>query len=308
MSTLDDPLSIRQLEVFVALVDQGSFTKAARYLGLSQSTVSGHIADLEHRLDAQVVERGRRGVRPTAAGEALLTPARQTLEAERRARQTVEELTGLLGGRLVVGGSTIPATYLLPELLARFHVCHPAVALRLVTGDSREILDRVLAADVELGVVGTAPDESELQVGKAGEDRLVLILPVDHPLATRTSLDAPEVATWPCVLREEGSGTREATFAMMEAAGAFDRASEWDVVCEVGSTEGLKAAVRAGLGIAFVSSLSVRDEIASGVLATVPVHGCGAPRTFHLAWRRDAWLGPAARAFRDVIVPADATD
>ena len=148
MSALQEPLSIRQLEVFLALVEQGSFTRAARHLGLSQSTVSGHVADLERRLGARVVERARSGVRPTAAGTALLGPARQTLAAERSSRQAVEELTGLLGGRLVVGGSTIPATYLLPPIFASFHAAHPGVGLRVVTGDSRDILDRVLASYV----------------------------------------------------------------------------------------------------------------------------------------------------------------
>src|SRR5262245_23058217 len=109
--SVNDPLSIRQLEVFVALVEQGSFTKAARHLELSQSTVSGHMADLERRLGIRLVERDRNGVQPTAGGRALLLPARQALQAERGARMAVQELSGLLRGTLVVGGSTIPASY-----------------------------------------------------------------------------------------------------------------------------------------------------------------------------------------------------
>jgi len=301
-SALDEPLSIRQLEVFVALVDEGSFTRAARHLDLSQSTVSGHIADLERRLGARVVERARSGVRPTAAGEALLAPARRTLEAERASRQAVEELTGLLRGRLVVGGSTIPATYLLPPLVSELHARHPGLKPRIVTGDSRDILDRVIAADVELGIVGSAPEPQGLVAEVVAEDRLLLILPAGHALASRERLRADEVAALPLVLREPGSGTREASLDLLERAGAESAAAELDVVCEVGSTEACKAAVRAGLGASFVSSLAVVDELAAGTLATVPVEGFDVPRHFHLVTRETAHLSPAARAFREVVL------
>ncbi len=297
---LDEPLSIRQLGVFLALVDQGSFTKAARHLGLSQSTVSGHVADLERRLGVRVVERAHSGVRPTAAGEALLGPARQTLAAEQSSRQAVEALTGLLGGRLVVGGSTIPAAYLLPRLCAAFHQAHPAVAIRVVTGDSREVLDLVLASDVELGIVGSSPAVPGLDAEGVSEDHLVLILPADHALASRARLTAVEVASQPLVLREPGSGTREAGLALLQEAGAEGSPAGLDVVCEMGSTEACKAAVRAGLGLSFVSSLAVKDELAAGTLATVPVEGFDVPRTFHLVTRENAYLSPAARVLRDL--------
>ena len=300
MSALQEPLSIRQLEVFLALVDQGSFTKAARHVGLSQSTVSGHVADLERRLGARVVERARSGVRPTAAGTALLGPARQTLAAERSSRQAVEELTGLLGGQLVVGGSTIPASYLLPPLCAAFHAAHPGVALRVVTGDSREILDRVLGSDVELGFVGSTPSAPGLETQIVAEDRLVLILPADHVLASRERITAAEVAAQPLVLREPGSGTREAGLALLEEAGAAASPAGLNVVCEMGSTEACKAAVRAGLGLSFVSSLAVQDELASGTLAVVPVEGFDVPRAFHLVSRENAYLSPAARALGEL--------
>ena len=136
----NDPISIRQLAVFAALVEHESFTQAARHIGLSQSTVSGHIADLERRLDVLLVERGRGGVRPTAAGQALLPHARQVLRAEEGARHAVRDLSGLVQGQLVVGASTIPATYLLPQLFAGFHEKYPAISLRVVAGDSGEVL------------------------------------------------------------------------------------------------------------------------------------------------------------------------
>jgi DNA-binding transcriptional LysR family regulator len=291
-----EPLSIRQLEVFVALVDQGSFTRAARHLRLSQSTVSGHIADLERRLAARLVERERSGVVPTSAGKALLRPAREVLRAELGARMAVQELTGLLRGSLRVGGSTIPASYLLPALFGRFRELHPGISLQLVTGDSREIVERVLHADVEVGVVGLEPSLRELESAQIGEDRLILILPPDHPLARKKSVAVGDLANEPVVLRERGSGTRAAT----EEALAKLSGGEPEVICEVGSTEALKAAVRSGLGVAFVSSLAVQDELGTGGLATVRVRGFAVRRAFFLVTRRESLLSPAARAFREV--------
>lgn len=290
-----DPLSIRQLEVFVALIDQGSFTRAARHLRLSQSTVSGHVSDLERRLAVRLVERERSGVVPTSAGKALLVPAREVLRAERGARMAVQELTGLLRGSLRVGGSTIPASYILPGLFGRFRELHPGVSLQLVTGDSGEIVERVLHADVELGVVGTQPSRRELESTQIGEDRLILILPPDHPLSGKRSVAASDLVALPMVHRERGSGTRAATEkALVSASGG-----EPEVVCEVGSTEALKAAVRSGLGIAFISNLAVEDELESGELATTRVRGFDVRRSFHLVTRRETLLSPAARAFRE---------
>jgi len=298
--SVNDPLSIRQLEVFVALVEQGSFTKAARHLELSQSTVSGHIADLERRLGVRLVERDRNGVQPTAAGRALLLPARQALQAERGARMAVQELSGLLRGTLVVGGSTMPASYLLPGLFGRFHREHPGVNLRLVTGDSREILNRIRSAELEVGIIGTAPDGGDLKSTKVGEDSLTLVVAPDHPLAGRSTVSGNDLLQHAFVMREEGSGTRAATMQALRKLLGAEALGRLGIACEVGSAEAQKAGVRAGLGIAFVSSLAIRDEVAQGCLATLRVKGFEVRRTFHLVARPDDVLSPAARAFREI--------
>jgi len=298
-----DPLSIRQIEVFVALVEQRSFTRAARHLHLSQSTVSGHIADLERRLGVRLVERERKGVRTTAAGDALLGPARDVLHAERNARLAIEELSGLLKGTLTVGGSTIPAAFLLPAMLARFHAAYPGVKLAVQTGDSKSILDRVRETGLEVGVVGSAPTTEDLESMKVGQDSLVLVMNPGHDLARRESLEIRDLLAAPMVMREEGSGTRAATErALRRLLGEGTNASI-PVACEVGSTEALKAAVGAGLGLAFISNLAVGSELAAGALVSRPVEGFDVVRSFFLVSRPASYLSPAARAFRDLVRP-----
>jgi DNA-binding transcriptional LysR family regulator len=285
----------------VALLDHGTFTEAARHLGLSQSTVSGHVADLERRLGVRVVERGRGAVRVTEAGRALVAPARQTLLAERGARRAVEELKGLLRGQLAVGGSTIPAVYLLPALFQRFHEAHPAVSLRTVTGDSQQILDKIRHVELEIGIVGLDPEDDGLETAPAGSDRLLLVMRPDHPLARKRSVSVADVVASPVVLREPGSGTRATTLRALAAAGV--KLADLDVAAEAGSTEALRAFAREGLGLAFLSSLAVAEDLERGALATVPVQGVDVVRPFFLVTRDAALLSPAARAFRDLVRP-----
>jgi DNA-binding transcriptional LysR family regulator len=301
---------MRQIGVLVALVEQGSFGRAAKSLGLSQSTVSGHVADLERRLGTRLVERDRRGVLPTAAGRALLPHAREALRAEANARRAVQDLTGLLTGTLAVGGSSIPAAYLLPGWIAGFHQRHPQIAMQLVTGDSEQVLTRVRNGDVEIAVVGTRTVSPGLHSVEVGDDRLVLIAPAGHPLTRKRAVTLADVAVAPLVVREEGSGTRTATLRALAAALGNEGARSLRVVLEVGSTEAQKASVRSGLGVAFVSHLAVRGELASKALVQVPVEGMDARRSFYLVTREEAHLSPAARAFRDHVLseePAVAT-
>jgi DNA-binding transcriptional LysR family regulator len=295
-----DPLSIRQLEVFVTLIEQTSFTNAARKLGLSQSTVSGHVADLEKRLGVLLVERHRGGVQPTAAGSALLRPAREVLRAEESARLAVRELSGLVQGRLVVGASTIPASYLVPEMLARFHAEHPAIALQVATGDSGEILARLRAADLEVGVIGREPDGDDLDSVPVGEDRLILVAAPEHPLGSGRAVSLADLRRHPLVVREEGSGTRasaEQALHDLGAAGGEEEPEPFPSVCEMGSTESQRAALCAGLGPGFISDLAAAAELAAGKLVEVPLRRFRVTRSFHLVARRDVVLSPAARAF-----------
>ena len=296
MSPTSDPLSIRQLEVFVTLTEQKSFTKAARQLGLSQSTVSGHMADLERRLGIRLAERDRAGVKPTAAGHILLVPAREALRAERHARMAVAQLKGLLEGELVVGGSTIPAVYVLPSLLATFRHRHDGVSMKVVTGDSEEVATAVGLGEVDVALVGARPEKlgKGVQVHEGEADQLVLVAPPEHPIAAGGAVGVSALHDLSFVSREEGSGTQAAAMAALHAANP-DVAIR--TVCQVGSTEAVKAAVRAGMGLAFVSRLAAADDERAGLLEVVPVKGLDIQRRFYWIVRPDDRMSPAARVF-----------
>lgn len=296
-----EPVSLRQLQVLVSLVDHGSFTRAADHLGLRQSTVSGHLADLERRLGGRLLERSRSGVRTTPIGEAVLEPAREALRNERGVRAAAAEVAGLVAGRLAVGGSTIPASYLIPEHIARFRGRHPEVSLQLRTGDSGEVVDWISSGQVDVGIVGRRTTAKGLHSEEVHGDELVFICSPDHDLASAPPISTRRALAEPIVLREPGSGTNA---AMMEALDDGGHEQQLEVVMEVGSTEAAKAAVRAGLGLSVVSLLAVRDELEAGSLARLEVSDFDVRRSFWLVTRDDAKLTPAARAFRDLVMAA----
>ena len=242
----------------------------------------------------RLVGRERSGATPTGAGEVLLKPARDALRAEQTARMAAAELTGLLTGTLRVGGSTIPAVYLLPGLLSAFREKHAGVEIHLVTGDSGEIIELIQSGDVDVGIVGTEPKQRGIQSRAFATDELVLIVPPKHELAGEASVGRESITGLPLVMREQGSGTRRAMLAALR----LEDDHTLDVACHVGSTEAVKAAVRAGLGVSMVSRLSVEDEVAAGHLATIDLRGTrrSASSTWSRARRRTSRLpaGPSS--------------
>jgi DNA-binding transcriptional LysR family regulator len=198
----------------------------------------------------------------------------------------MEGLRGGECGRLVVGASSTPGTYLLPPRLGAFRREHPGVELSLEIGDTHEVLERVLDGRLDLGVVGETQFETSLEAERFGSDHLVLILSPGHPLGAKSELTPEDLADEPFVLREKGSSTREVLERALEHHGITPR-----VVMELGNPEAIKKSVAAGLGISFVSEHAVELEVRAGVLAARRVRGLDASRGIFLVRRRS--LRPA---------------
>lgn len=288
-------MDLRRLNVFVTVADLGSFSRAAQALDLSQPTVSEHVRTLEQELGVVLLDRGGRATEPTPVGRLLLGHARRILELAREARQAVEGFQGHIAGLLVVGGSTIPGEYVLPGALARFAALHPEVRARLMIAPSRQVCAWVEAGTVEAGVVGAPPDGRPLEARRLMDDELVLVVPADHPWASRERVSLEDLAREPLVVREDGSGSRQALErGLREAGTALGRLR---VAGEFGSTQALKQAVRAGLGVAFVSRRAVADECGAALLRCVGLEGPRLVRAFHLVTRPGRTPSPAAQAF-----------
>jgi len=293
-------MNLHQLEIFVAVAESGSFSRAAESVLLTQSTVSQHVAALENEVGVRLFDRTGRGAELTDAGQLFRQHVRQVLADCADLRQAMARFRGLEDPQLIIGASNIPANYLIPKLLPKLAACHPGIALSVIAGDSREILDRLVAGEVALAVVGGRFAIDAVEYSPLLADTLLLVVGKGHPWWNRRSVSREELATTPLITRELGSGSGSAVDQALQQAGLDPAALK--VAARFGSNEAVKQAVVGGFGAAFLSSLSVERELACGELAVVLVEGVTIARHFWLAVRRDRTLSPAAQAFAAVLL------
>ena len=285
--------TIRQLEVFLAVARAGSFRRAAEVVHLSQPALSQHVAELERGLGTRLLDRRGRAVTLTEAGRILQEHGLRALAALAGAREAIAELDGHGRGTLVIGASTTPGIYLLPRFIGAFERQNPVVSVQLRIANSRVIEEQVRANELDLGVVGGHglwPGEECLAAGVL--DKLVLIVPADHPWTRQQRLDPARLAQERFLTREEGSATRDVTERALQHAGV-----KLGRTMELGHTEAIKQAVMAGLGVAFVSVYAVRGELETGRLRHVPLRGLEITRHFHVIHNEARTLTARGRAF-----------
>jgi DNA-binding transcriptional LysR family regulator len=289
-------LNLHHLRVFARVAQEGGFTRAARSLHLSQPAVSRAVRELELQTATPLLERAGRSTRLTAAGDALFARARELFAVEQAAEEELRALRGLEGGMLRVGASTTIATYLLPPYLARFRDAHPGVALRVSSANTRTIARALLERRLDVALVEGPVSHPRIDVAPWREDELVIIAPPAHRLARRRSVPLNAVAGEPFIVREPGSGTRK----VAERALAAQRVAI-DVALQLGSTEAIKQAVAAGLGLAFVSRFAVTDQVELGRLAAISVREAALGRTLTELRLRGRTPGAATKAFREEL-------
>jgi DNA-binding transcriptional LysR family regulator len=292
-------MDLRRLEIFAKVAELGSFSRAAEALFLTQPTISEHVRALEDELGVQLLDRLGRGATPTRAGQLLLGYARRMLALSREANQALERFQGRMSGELVVGGSTIPGEYVLPALIGQFKAKYPDISISLLIGSTRQVSDWLDDGRVEVGVVGARPSSRTLESRELMADELVVVVPSTHPWATRRTTTLADLQKEPMVVRERGSGSREAVEHALHEAGVS--LAQLRLAGEMGSTQAVKQAVRAGLGIALISKRAVEDECRAGLLACVKVKDLRVARAFHLVTHRDRTRSPLAQAFVEFI-------
>ena len=285
-------MDLHKLRTFSAVATEGNVTRAARRLATSQPAVSKHVSDLEEALGVLLFDRLPRGVRLTEAGRILLEHAQRIFAAEGAAEEEIAELKGLLRGRLSIGASTTIGSYLIPSVFGAFHRRHPDVLLELEIANTAAIQAMVIDHRIDLGLTeGFVPAE-QLDVEVVHYDEMVAIAHAEHPLMGRPRLKIGDLAHFPFICRERGSGTRD----VVEAALA-DKGLSFEPVMSLGSTEAVKNAVAAGLGVAFVSRLTVELELSSGRLAVLQVQDLSVRRALHMVRLKGRRNSHAAETF-----------
>lgn len=294
-------LDISLLETFALVADLGSFSGAARRLGLTQPAVSFQVKALEKELGASLIDRSHGRVVLTPAGRTAYTHAKKILADREELLADIPRTTGKVAGRLRIGASTIPGEYLLPSHLADFKRHFPQVTVSLEIGDSARVVEMVEGERVELGFVGMRP-EGAFTVCRFAEDRLVVAVPKHHPLSAKKKVALQDLAGERWVFRGESSGTRSCSEIAFAEAGL--ETEELDVVAEMGSTQAVLNAVAAGMGVALVSDRAAREPARAGLLSVARVDGERLARDFYAIHSSERTLSRAAEEFLKAVCSA----
>lgn len=252
-----------RLVVFRAVAQQLSFRKAAEELYLTQPAVSLQIKALEEDLGVQLFDRTGSRVALTAAGTLLLGYAQRVSALLAQAEQEMAAIGGELSGQLALGASTTIAQYVLPRLLGEFLSEHPRVQPSLVSGNTERIVDAVVQREIALGFIEGPSRSKDVREEAFLADEIVLIVPAAHEWAERERIGTSELQTAQVLMRERGSGTRRVVEMALERHGV--KPASLHVAMELDSTEAIKSAVEAGLGVGFISKWAIAKDARAGL-------------------------------------------
>jgi DNA-binding transcriptional LysR family regulator len=295
-------INLHQLKIFHTVARSGSFSRAAAELQISQPSVSIQVGELERQLGADLFEQAGKSARLTEAGRVLNDYAARILMLIDEARTAMDELKGLQRGRLLLGATSTPGTYLLPALLGRFKEQYPHIQIVLRVRETRRIQEMLLQHELHLGVIGGKVTFPDLISTPWLADDLVLVVAPAHRFGALPSVRVADLAGQPFILRERGSGNRDAVDEALHRAGVHVTP-----VFELEGAEMVKQAVAANLGISILSRCAVELELAADRLRVVPIEGLSIERAIWILRRRDQRLPRVAQAFLDAIKPPAAT-
>ena len=287
-------MEFKQLEVFTAVVDYGSFSEAARHLYLTQPTVSAHILSLETELNSRLIIRTTKKMTVTSRGYQLYDYAQRMLNIR---NNLIEEFTGSRKKIIDLGASTIPSAYLLPELLSAFGQKENNTYFHSRQSDSTQAIQMVLDGTVDLSLVGKKSDEPSCCFLPFYRDSLVIATPVtehflqlqDRPVTIRDFLDQP------FILREQGSGTKKAMDLFLESSRIAP--SDLHVIAQMNDLEAIKKTIAAGLGISILSARSAQDMQKTKQILLFPVEEPACIRYFYIVYSKNRILKPHVKQF-----------
>jgi DNA-binding transcriptional LysR family regulator len=289
-------MTLRQLRAVQAAQRTGRIVNAAKELGLTQPAVSLQIQEAERLAGTPLFDRLRGGLRPTAAGTAVVEAAQAIEELLRALGDKLDAIKSGKRGRLRLGVVST-AKYIAPAIMAAFMKSHPDIEMSLWVGNRSETIASLAAQQIDVALMGRPPREFPVRAMQFGLHPFVIIAPVDHPLAGEPHISKVRLAEEHFLVREPGSGTRVALdIYLSEIPGRID-----NIGVELGSNETIKQAVMAGLGIALISAHTIAQEIEIGRLAILRAEGMPIQRHWFLVSRADRMLTPAMQAFEQFL-------
>ncbi|GAB4404156.1 MAG: LysR family transcriptional regulator [Rhodoferax sp.] len=290
------PYTFKQVQTFLEVARQGSVSKAAERLFITQPAVSMQLRQLEDAFGLALVEPHGRNIRLTHAGQVFVEHATRAMGEFKNLEAQMASFVGLRRGRIDLAVVST-AKYFVPMLLTHFARHAPDVEVRLNIENREQVLGRLTRFEADLAIMGRVPAELDCEATAFATNPLAIVAPPEHPLTRRKALPFSALGDYGFLVREAGSGTRAAMQRLFEA-----NQTPLKVVMELPSNETIKQAVMAGMGLSFLSLRTVRHELASGHLALLEVHGLPQVNHWYVAHLRSHKLSPAAAAFKAFLI------
>jgi DNA-binding transcriptional LysR family regulator len=286
--------TLRQLQLFEAIVRLGSFTRAAEELFLTQPTISTQIKKLSDSIGLPLFEHVGRNVKPTQAGMELYEACRDIFESLANLEMKIADIKGIKRGRLRLGVITT-AKYFAPEILGEFCQLHEGIDVSLKVTNRDRIIERIQANEDDLYIMGQLPDsEDDIEAISFAPNPLVVMAPRNHPLVGQKNISFARIAQEPFIMREPGSGIRDAILKLFDERGLKPK-----VRMELGSNEAIKHGIVGGLGISVLSLHTLILEGATGPVEILDVEGFPIQRKWYLVYPKGKELSLVAKAFLD---------
>ncbi|MNH79036.1 HTH-type transcriptional regulator CysL [compost metagenome] len=288
------------LLVFITAVERGNFTRTAEELHMTQPAVSQYIQSLERSMGTRLLDRTNKYVKLTKAGQIVYEYALQMKGLYFKMHSLVDDLMHNAGGELSIGASYTYGEYILPHVIARMRSEYPLIKPRISIGNTKEIAEAVLNHRLDIGIIEGELSHEKLTVQPFAEDLMYIIVPGDHRLCKQSKISARDIEHEPWILREPGSGTREAADKMFSSLGFHPQE-----MVEFGSTQIIKESVEAGLGVTLLSEWVVRKELSLGSLAMLRLPETPVSRHFSWVMLHTEFKTKAVEVFMDLLQNQD---
>ena len=294
-------MNLKQLEAFVQVAEGGSFSKAAKQLFLTQPTISAHISSLEKELNARFFVRNTKEVKLSDDGKELYRYARQMIDLQKKIEERFETGKSESKHLITIAASTIPAQYLLPEILMKFNERYPKEQVKLLETDSSQVVTKIIDHMVDVGFTGTVLEKKHCKYIPFYKDELIVITPntEKYQVLHQNIEDISWISGECLIMREEGSGTRKEAGKQLRNAGI--NLDKLKIIASIENQETIKKSVKQGMGISIISRLAAEEEAKSGDPLIFPIPKADQGRDINLVYNKNYQMSKSAERFIKVV-------
>lgn len=305
-------MNLKQLEAFVSIADEGSFSRAAKSLFLTQPTVSAHISSLEQELNVRLFVRNTKEVNLSEDGKKLYSYAKQMVSLQKQIEMVFDKTRKEGSHCLRIAASSVPAQYLLPQILAQFSEKYPEEQFKLMETDSAKVVEQVVNYNVDIGFTGTVFEKKHCQYIPFYQDELIIITPNSEKFRKLKEIKDTEdqqqdedkiwIQKEPVILREEGSGTRREAERLLKNMGI--NLEDLNIVASMENQETIKRSVSRGIGVSIISRLAAEDELREGKILEFSLGSKQGKRDINVVYNKNFQMSSLAEKFLRVVKEA----